>query len=48
MLTNQNVVSEEKKEIEFLGHIVSADGIKVDPKKIRAITEWPSPSQLHR
>ena len=35
-----------KKEIEFLGHIVSADGIKVDPKKIRAITEWSSPKSI--
>ena len=29
-----------------MGHIVSADDIKVDPKKIRAITEWPSPKSI--
>ncbi|KAL5838121.1 hypothetical protein ACOSQ3_015290 [Xanthoceras sorbifolium] len=27
-------------EIAFLGHIVSAEGIKADPKKIEAIVEW--------
>ena len=27
----------------FLGHIVSKDGIQVDPKMIEAITEWPRP-----
>ena len=30
-----------KKEIEFLGHIVSTDNIKVDLKKIMEIIEWP-------
>ncbi len=27
-------------EISFLGHIMSADGIRIDPKKIEAIVEW--------
>jgi hypothetical protein len=25
------------KEVEFLGYIVSSDGIKIDPKKIQAV-----------
>ena len=29
-----------KKGIELLGHIISLDAIKVDPKKIRVITKW--------
>jgi len=32
-----------KSEIEFLGHVVSADGIRTDPNKIKAIEEWPTP-----
>jgi hypothetical protein len=31
-------------ECEFLGHIVTADGVKVDPDKIAVIKDWPVPS----
>ncbi|XP_060182286.1 uncharacterized mitochondrial protein AtMg00860-like [Lycium barbarum] len=27
-------------EVDFHGHIVSAEGVKVDPSKIQAIVEW--------
>ena len=30
-----------KKEIRFLGHLISADGLKMDPDKVKAILEWP-------
>ena len=33
-----------RQELGFLGHRVSADGIKVDPRKVQAIREWPVPS----
>ena len=35
-----------KKEIVFLGHVISDEGIKVDSKKIVAFTEWPSPKSI--
>ncbi|XP_070032172.1 uncharacterized mitochondrial protein AtMg00860-like [Nicotiana tomentosiformis] len=28
----------------FLGHVVSSDGIKVDPWKIESVQNWPRPS----
>ncbi|KAI3772311.1 hypothetical protein L6452_03493 [Arctium lappa] len=31
------------KEVQFLGHVVSKDGIKVDPAKIEAIKGWEAP-----
>ena len=31
------------KEVDFLGMIVSCDGIKMDPEKVSAILEWPEP-----
>ena len=33
------------RELQFLGHIVSADGIKMDPEKISAMTAWPVPKE---
>ena len=33
-------------QVAFLGHMVSKDGIEVDPKKIEAIIEWPSPTTV--
>ena len=35
------------QKLELLGHIVTKDGISVDPKKIKVIGEWSSPSNLH-
>ena len=32
--------------IAYLGHIVSKDGIEVDPKKIKEIQEWPVPETV--
>ncbi|XP_057793178.1 uncharacterized protein LOC131009787, partial [Salvia miltiorrhiza] len=31
-------------EVTFLGHIVSSEGIKVDPEKVQAVREWKSPT----
>ncbi|KAL8155807.1 hypothetical protein AgCh_001008 [Apium graveolens] len=31
------------QEVQFLGHIISNEGIKVDPAKIEAITNWERP-----
>ncbi len=33
-------------EVEFLGHIVGADGIRTDPNKVKAITEWQAPRNI--
>ena len=34
------------KEVSFLGHIVSAEGIRVDPAKIEAVVNWKSPQNV--
>jgi hypothetical protein len=34
----------EKEEIEFLGLIISKKGIRMDPHKVKAITDWPIPT----
>ena len=30
-------------EVQFLGHVVSKEGIKVDPVKIEAVSKWEQP-----
>lgn len=35
-----------KTEICYLGHIISGEGISVDPSKIRAIIDWPVPKSV--
>ncbi|GKD13464.1 putative reverse transcriptase domain-containing protein [Tanacetum coccineum] len=34
------------QQVTFLGHIVSADGIVIDPSKVEAITKWPRPTTV--
>lgn len=34
------------RSVEFLGHIVSAEGIATDPRKIEAVVKWPQPRTL--
>ncbi|GJZ39543.1 hypothetical protein Tco_0586106 [Tanacetum coccineum] len=33
-------------QVAFLGHVVSTDGITMDPAKIKAITKWPRPTTV--
>jgi hypothetical protein len=35
-----------QEQIHYLGHIISKDGIVVDPEKVEAIREWPAPKNV--
>jgi hypothetical protein len=36
------------EEIQFLGHVLSAKGIAVDPSKVQDILEWKPPTTVHQ
>ena len=36
-----------KTEVKYLGLIILAEDIKIDPKKVKAMIEWGSPKNLH-
>src|SRR3954470_2239142 len=35
-----------KTAVEYLGHVISAQGIATDPKKVETIKAWPAPTNL--
>ena len=35
-----------KRQVEFLSHIVSQDGVSTDPHKVEAVKEWPIPRRV--
>uniref|UniRef100_A0A4W5L815 Gypsy retrotransposon integrase-like protein 1 n=1 Tax=Hucho hucho TaxID=62062 RepID=A0A4W5L815_9TELE len=48
LLENGLFVKAEKCEfhaqsVPFLGYIVSSEGMRMDPKKVKAVVDWPSP-----
>ncbi|GBM04785.1 Transposon Ty3-G Gag-Pol polyprotein [Araneus ventricosus] len=36
-----------QKEVTYLGHVISAEGVKTDPDKIKAVVDWPHPETVH-
>ena len=47
MLNLKNVNLTLQKSL-FLGYILSKDGLKVDPEKVKAILDWPVPSNVRK
>ncbi|GJP33591.1 hypothetical protein CLOM_g18114 [Closterium sp. NIES-68] len=37
-----------KQELEFQGHVISTEGIQIDPKKLWVIQEWRPPTNLQQ
>ena len=35
-----------RRETQYLGCIVSADGIKADPEKLSTVAKWPTPRDM--
>jgi hypothetical protein len=35
------------KEVQFLGHLLSVEGVAVDPSKVKDILNWKPPTSVH-
>jgi hypothetical protein len=44
---NPNKCEFNKAEVRFLGHLVSKEGIRPDPEKVKVMKEWPAPTDKH-
>ena len=36
------------KKVPFLGHVLSEDGILVDPGKVQEVMDWKAPTSVHK
>ncbi|KAG8198200.1 hypothetical protein JTE90_015298 [Oedothorax gibbosus] len=36
-----------RREVKYLGHIVSSAGVQTDPDKTEAVKNWPRPKDVH-
>lgn len=35
-----------QQKIDYLGHVVSAGGVEMDPSKVQTVTDWPTPMSV--
>ncbi len=35
-----------KREVQYLGHVISSEGVSTDPGKIEAVSQWPCPTSV--
>jgi hypothetical protein len=52
LLQTHGLVANKKKclfgqtSVEYLGHLISGDGVAVDPSKLVSVTNWPTPKNV--
>ena len=43
---NQDKVNLRRKEVPFMGHVISEKGLQADPAKVKAVLEMPTPTDV--
>ena len=43
---NKHKLRLRQKEVRFIGHLITADGLKPDPEKVRAVEQMPEPTDV--
>lgn len=46
LLIKRSKCSFAQPRLEYLGHVVSAEGVATDPSKVEAVKQWPSPRNV--
>ena len=46
LLINLKKCSFVKKDLVYLGFVILVEGMKMDPEKVEAILEWPTPRSV--
>lgn len=46
MYANKKKSSFGQQEIEYLGHLISGEGVSADPKQVEDMIKWPIPKDL--
>jgi hypothetical protein len=39
-------VTSFQKQVHYLGHVITKEGVEVDPDKIKSIMDWPTPKYV--
>ena len=45
-VVNQKKCVFGSRQVVYLGHVISEQGVAVDPEKIRSVVEWPIPRNV--
>jgi RNase H-like domain found in reverse transcriptase/Reverse transcriptase (RNA-dependent DNA polymerase)/Integrase zinc binding domain/Integrase core domain/Chromo (CHRromatin Organisation MOdifier) domain len=46
LFANADKCAFHQRQVEYLGHIVSSEGVNMNPRKVAAITQWPEPTAV--
>jgi len=46
LLVNNKKCSFGQSQLEYLGHIISGEGVAADPQKLDVMRSWPTPSDV--